>query len=97
MPSDLAAELSKILTIHSFACIASSAEQIEDSVKEAVPGTLHALMNPVCIACLKAAYHRCLTSLVSVGASPSTSTPVPASSLAASSTWTEDLPGEAGT
>ena len=47
VPSDLASELSKILTIHSFACIAPSAEQIEDSVKEAVPGTLHALMNPV--------------------------------------------------
>ncbi|CAE7365802.1 unnamed protein product, partial [Symbiodinium microadriaticum] len=96
VPSDLAAELSKILTIHSFACIASSADQIEESVKEAVPGALHSLMTPVCIACLKAAYHRCLTHLVSVGSSPSTSTPVPASSLASSSTWNETFPAKLG-
>ncbi|CAE7790036.1 unnamed protein product, partial [Symbiodinium necroappetens] len=96
VPSDLAAELSRILTIHSFACIAPSAEQLEDSIKEAVPGTLHALMNPVCIACLKAAYHRCLTSLVSVAASPPPSAPAPASSLTASSTWTDTFPAKLG-
>ncbi|CAE7505649.1 unnamed protein product, partial [Symbiodinium microadriaticum] len=65
---DLAAELSKVLTIHSFACIASSADHLEECIKEAVATTLHPLLTPVCIACLKASYHRCLTNLVAPGA-----------------------------
>ena len=89
---DLAAELSKVLTIHSFACIASSAEHLEECIKEAVATTLHSLLTPVCIACLKASYHRCLTNLVAPGASA----PAQPASLTASSSWTDTFPAKLG-
>ena len=89
---DLAAELSKVLTIHSFACIASSADHLEECIKEAVATTLHPLLTPVCIACLKASYHRCLTNLVAPGASA----PAQPASLTASSSWTDTFPAKLG-
>ena len=96
VPAELSTELSRILTINSFACLTSSADQLEEAIRDAVPGTLHASLSPVCIACLKAAYHRCLTSVVSLSASQSPATQSPPFSLPASSTWTDTFPAKLG-
>ena len=96
VPAELSSALARMLTVNSFACLTSSADQLEDAVRDALPGTLHSTLNPVAIACLKAAYHRCLTSVVSVSASQNPATQSIPQSLSASSTWTDTFPAKLG-
>ena len=94
VPSEIADPLAAALTVHSFACLAPSASELEDVVKGALDASLHAKLTVVVWACLKASFHKCLSSIVSASGGGTSAGPSIPHSATSSSSWVDTFPAK---
>ncbi|CAE6925850.1 spn-E [Symbiodinium sp. CCMP2456] len=95
VPEPIASQLSSQLTVHSFPCICEGVESLEECLHSVLDAPAKGLLNTVSLACIKAAYHRCISAVMAVATPSAVAAPAASNTLAATpSTWTETFPAK---
>ena len=94
VPEDLLSPLVEALTLHSFACLATSSESVGDALLDILEPALHSSLTTLPLACIRAAHMRCL-SMINPTTSQERPQPVAGSEAQpSSSSWTETFPAK---
>ena len=94
VPDSIAQQLCSQLTINSFACICASPDDLQEALKDALDAAAFAQVTPVVLACSKASYHRCISTVVSSSSPPQSGGPLFSSPPGTSSSWVEPFPAK---
>ena len=94
MPDVVAQQLCSQLTINSFACICAGPDDLLEALKDALDAAAFAQVTPVVLACSKASYHRCISTVVSSSSQPQSGGPLLSAPPGTSSSWVEPFPAK---
>ena len=94
VPDAIAQQLCSQLTINSFACICASPDDLQEALKDALDAAAFAQVTPVVLACSKASYHRCISTVVSSSSQPQSGGPLFSGPPGTSSSWVEPFPAK---
>ena len=94
VPDVVAQQLCSQLTINSFACICAGPDDLLEALKDALDAAAFAQVTPVVLACSKASYHRCISTVVSSSSQPQSGGPLLSAPPGTSSSWVEPFPAK---
>ena len=94
VPDAVAQQLCSQLTINSFACICAGPDDLLEALKDALDAAAFAQVTPVVLACSKASYHRCISTVVSSSSQPQSGGPLLSAPPGTSSSWVEPFPAK---
>ena len=94
VPDSIAQQLCSQLTINSFACICASPDDLQEALKDALDAAAFAQVTPVVLACSKASYHRCISTVVSSSSPPQSGGPLFSTPPGTTSSWVEPFPAK---